>query len=72
MGDYSSKIDRATLDLPISEARRIGTTASANFGWHLLSLLLPASLLRFRECPFRSRAQFTRLFLDTDFGFTIF
>ena len=72
MGNYSSEVDRPSLDLPITKPRRVCATASADLWWHMLSLLLPASLLCFGECPFRSRAQFTWLFFHAGFGFTIF
>ncbi len=72
MGNYSSKIDCATLDLPIPETGRIGAAPSADLKRYLLRGLTPASALGFRKCPFRSRAQFPRLFLPADFGFTIF
>lgn len=72
MGNYSSEVDCPSLDLPITKPRRVCATASADLWWHMLSLLLPASLLRFGECPFRSRAQFARFLLRAVFGFTIF
>jgi hypothetical protein len=72
MGNYSLEVDCPSLDFPIPEAGWISPAAATNLGWHFKGRFPLASLFGFGECPFRSRAQFTRLFLPADFGFTIF
>lgn len=72
MGNYSSEVDCATLDLPVAKTGGIRATASTDLGRHLKRCFLPTPLVGLSKCAFGSRAQFTRLFLVTDFGFTIF